>query len=73
MCLKREKKRFHVMRGGNKRNGRKKIYVLSQYIIHRYIFFQKFSTNGLILYFSVYKLPKGPPTFIACLVDVHAM
>jgi len=41
-------------------------YVQSQYNI----FFQNLSTNGLILCFSVYKLPKGPPTFIACLVNV---
>lgn len=34
------------------------------------MFFHDLSTNGLILYFLVYKLPKGPPTFIACLVDV---
>jgi hypothetical protein len=34
------------------------------------IFFQNLSTNGLILCFPVYKLPKGPPTFIACLVYV---
>lgn len=70
------------MRNRNKRNGRRKIrsvttncicvYTIYSILIY-YIFFQNLSTNGLILYFSMYKLPKGPPTFIACLVDVYVV
>lgn len=80
--FKPREKRFHTMRDRNKRNGRKKIrsvmtncicvYTIYSILIY-YIFFQNLSTNGLILYFSMYKLPKGPPTFIACLVDVYVV
>lgn len=67
MCF--NKKKYSTWEENKWCSTRKTFSAVSHKNIIRW-FFKIVSTNGLILYFSVYKLPKGTPTFIACFVDV---